>query len=232
MIITGSSGFIGSFLKKEFPDAIGLDVKDGQNILTCDLPEADTVIHLAAQSKVIPSMNDPIHDATVNILGTIRLAKHYQNSKLIFASSGGCIQDNIESPYGLSKYCAEEYIKLLHRDYVILRLPNVYGHRDSQSVVDNFIYGDVRIFGDGSATRDYVHISDIIKAFKQAITWPTGTYHLGSGIYHSVLELAEATGKPIEYLPPRKGELQHTPTQNNTDWEPIINVIEYIKSHV
>lgn len=231
MIITGNCGFIGSHLMKAFPSAEGLDLKNGQNILTCKLPPTTVVIHLAAQVGVVSSVEDPMYDAVTNILGTIRLAKHYQNAKLIFASSEGCIQEKIESPYGLSKYCAEEYIKLLHPNYVILRLPNVYGHKDSKSVVDNFVHGDVRIFGDGSASRDYVHISDIVEAFKQAISWPKGTYHLGSGKYHTVQELAEATEKPIHYASKRAGELQHTPTTNNTSWVPKIDVLEYIREY-
>lgn len=217
----------------EFPGALGLDVESGNNILTCDLPDTDLVIHLAATADVIGSVKDPVYDALTNIIGTIRLIKHYSNARFIFASSEGAIQQKIESPYGMSKFCAEEYIKLLHDNYVILRFPNIYGHPDSGSVVDIFRSSDqLTIYGDGSQTRDYVHVLDIVEAIKQSLTWPKGTYHLGSGKYHSVRELAEATGKPIIHEPARLGELQHTETTNNTPWVPKRDVLAYIKQYV
>jgi nucleoside-diphosphate-sugar epimerase len=230
IVLTGSQGFIGRYLSKAV-NAIGIDLKNGQNILTRDLPDAGLVFHLAAQSRVIPSIADPVHDATTNIIGTIRLAKRYKDSRFVFASSGGCIQEKIESPYGLSKFCAEEYIKLLCKDYVILRLPNIYGDTQSGSVVDLFTYGDVQIFGDGTATRSYVHVDDIVDAIVQSTSWKSGTYSLGSGVYHSVLELAEATGKPMTFLPPRLGELSHTPLENNSPWRLKKDVMEYIHAH-
>ena len=95
IVITGDKGFLGSYLTKEII-GLGLDLKDGRDILTCDLPDADIVIHLAAQTKVIDSIADPEYDAKNNILGTIRLAKHYKNARFIFASSGGAIQEKIE----------------------------------------------------------------------------------------------------------------------------------------
>lgn len=234
MIITGHKGLVGSHLIKELPGAEGLDIETGQNILTCGLPDSNIVIHLAAHSSVVESVEDPLHDAMVNILGTIRLAKYYQNSRFIFASSGGTIQEKIVSPYGLSKFCAEEYIKLLCKDYVILRFPNLYGSPDSRSVVDLFIKEPTPIiYGDGSQTRDYVHVVDIVEAIKQSMKWPPGTYHVGSGKYHSVSQLAEATGKKVTYSPARKGELLHTPTRNTTpDWVPKQDVIRYIKERI
>lgn len=228
MVITGHLGFIGSHLTKEIT-ATGLDKKERNNILDCSFPDSDTVIHLAAQTDVITSTKDPIGDAITNVVGTIRLATHYRNARFIFASSGGAIQEKIESPYGLSKFCAEEYIKMLCKDYVILRFPNIYGP-GSHSVVEKFINGPINIFGDGSSTRDYVHVSDLVLAIKEAVNWPKGTYHLGSGKNVSVLELAKATGKPISFLPKVEGELQHSIVKNNTEWKPKIDVLEYIKT--
>lgn len=226
IVITGNKGFIGSYLSKRIK-AIGLDIKDEKDILTCYLPNADVVIHLAAQTDVIQSLKDPMDDAFINILGTIRLADRYKNKRIIFASSGGAIQKKIGSPYGLSKLSAEEYIKLICKDYVILRLPNIYGD-GSRSVVDKFIKGKVKIHGDGKQTRDYVHVEDIVEAIIQSIKWKKGTYYLGSEKNISVLNLAKATGKKINFLPERKGEIKHSKVKNNTAWKPKINVINYI----
>lgn len=229
ILITGHKGFIGSHLVGQFKqDIIGLDLKNGQNILDCDLPDADIVIHLAAQTDVINSVGNPQADAHTNILGTIRLLERYKDSKFIFASSGGAIQEKIESPYGLSKFCAEEYIKLIHKNAVILRFPNIFGPR-SNSVVEKFINGHVYIFGDGTSTRDYVCVYDLVEAIKLSLDWEPGTYSLGSEKSVTVLELAKATGKPINFLPKVAGELQHSIVPNNTNWKPTIDVINYIK---
>lgn len=231
MIITGDMGFVGSYLTQEI-EGLGLDLKNGNDILHCPLPDSDVVIHLAAQTSVLESLDSPMRDAEINILGTIRLAERYRESRFIFASSGGAIQEKIESPYGLSKFCAEEYIKMLCKDYVILRFPNIYG-KGSKSVVDKFINEPINIYGDGSATRDFVHISDLIEAIKQSLTWPKGTYLLGSGQNTSVLEIAKATGKSYKHTPAIKGELHHSYVSNTApDWEARIKVLDYIHDNV
>lgn len=231
VLITGDKGFIGSHLVKKFKKYEGFDVIEGKDILHSKLPKADVVIHLAAQTSVINSTLNPIGDAITNILGTIRLAEHYSDKRFIFASSGGAIQEKIESPYGLSKYCAEEYIKLFCKDYVILRFPNIYGE-GSKSVVDKFIKNPITIYGDGTATRDYLHVSDLISAIHKSLKWKSGTYSLGTGKSTTVQAIAEATGKPIKKIKAIKGELQHSKVKNTApDWKARIDVIDYIRSY-
>lgn len=233
ILITGHQGFIGSYLKDRFPNdfVIGLDRKSHNDILYCDLPDADIVIHLAGESGVINSMNNPLNCAQNNIVGTIRLLERYKNSKFIFASSGGTIQDKIISPYGLSKFCCEEYIKLLHNNYVILRFPNVFG-KGSRSVVDKFLNNDIVIYGDGSAMRTYGYIGDIIDGIIKSIEWETGTYKLGGKENYTVLEIAKAIGKPITFAPTRDGELDYSNLKNETpNWETKVNLIDYINNN-
>jgi UDP-glucose 4-epimerase len=225
-------GFIGSYLVKEFDDFIGLDIKEGNDILTCDLPDADVIIHLAAEPSVVESIEDPFHNAMTNIMGTIRLAERYKDSRFIFASSGGAIQETIESPYGLSKYCCEEYIKMLCNDYVILRFPNVYG-ANSRSVIDKFLSNDIDIWGKGDATRTYAHVSDIISGIIQSMKWEKGLYKLGTDQNYTVLELAQATGKPLFFSEKKKGELLHSSLKNETPgWMATIDAIDYIKERI
>lgn len=232
ILVTGHMGFVGSSLMKEI-DAIGLDIKEGNDILECELPDADVVIHLAAEPGVVKSVADPYTNARTNILGTIRLAERYKDSKFIFASSGGTIQEKIESPYGLSKFTCEEYIKLLSNDYVILRFPNVYG-AGSRSVVDKFLNEDqLTIYGDGKTNRIYAHISDIVRAIKLSMKWEQGTYRLGTSQRYSVLKIAEKMSKPITFMPPRKGEITHLNSQlpNTTpNWQPRVDLMEYINA--
>lgn len=255
IVVTGSDGFVASYLLPELKnhEVIGLDKKSGNDILKCDLPSADIVIHLAAEPGVIASMKDPYSNARTNILGTIRLLQHYKDAKFIFASSGGTIQKTIESPYGLSKKTCEEYIKLLHDNYVILRFPNIYG-KGSRSVIDKFLNGDITIFGDGNARRTYGYIKDVVRAIVMSLDWDSGSssntmlrrtnerfgnledvglYKLGSNQNYSVLELAQAIGKPISYAPHRKGELDFSKLRNTTpDWETTLDAIRYIKDSV
>ena len=229
VVITGHLGFIGTHLRKHL-EGQGIDIKEGNDILDCPLPPADVVIHLAAQAGVVESVNDPVGTITTNVTGTVRLLREYKDARFIFASTGGAIQETIASPYGLSKYCAEEFIKLLHTNYVILRFANVYGP-NSRSVIDKFINEDITIYGDGSATRTYVHVDDLLRGIIDSIKWPVGSYYFGSNENYTVQELAEATGKPIRHTDWRPGELKHSSLKNTTpNWKPEINAINYIKT--
>ncbi len=234
ILVTGYKGYIGSHLMKMLPNAIGLDYADGNDIVTCDLPDADIVIHLAAQAGVVRSWGNPTETVRINTLGTVRLAEKYKDSKFIFASTGGAIQKEIISPYGLSKYCAELFIKMLFNNYVILRFANVYGKEKSRSVIDKFLDMDeITIYGDGSQNRTFVHIDDLLRGIMQAIDWPKGEYYFGSNQNYTVLELAKATGKPIKFEEWRKGELKESYLKNTTpDWKPRIDALEYIKKEV
>lgn len=234
ILVTGYKGYIGSHLMKLLPNAIGIDYMDGNDILTCPLPDADIVIHLAAQAGVVRSWGDPTETVRINTLGTVRLAEKYKDSKFIFASTGGAIQDEIISPYGLSKYCAELFVKMLFNNYVILRFANVYGKERSRSVIDHFLSSDViTIYGDGSQNRTFVHVDDLLRGIMRAIDWPKGSYYFGSDQNYTILELAKATGKPIKFEPFRKGELLNSYLKNTTpDWQPNIDALEYIKEYV
>lgn len=231
--ITGSSGYLGSRLLKEYPNAHQCDLKIYRDILSYDPGQVGVIYHLAGQADIPYSIENPFKDARDNILGTLKaieLANKY-NARLIFsASAASC---DIQSPYGLSKKTAEEYIKMLCKDYIILRFSSIFGEKPT-GVVDNFIREEkCRINGNGSAIRDFVHINDIIKALTSSQNWKTGTYNCGSGKGVRILDLARATRKEIEFLPKIEGEIQTSILKNDTmDWKPEINVLEFIKSKV
>lgn len=235
ILVTGHKGFIGSYLtpalKKAGHKVVGMDLKDGQDILDSPLPKVDAVIHLAAQPGVIKSIEDPVNTVKQNVLGTVRLAHRYKNTRFLFASTGGAIQDTIESPYGLSKYCCEEFIKMLCKDYVILRFANIYG-KGSRSVADKFLQGDIHIYGDGSATRTYLYVEDLVRGIIQALEWPRGLYKFGSDQTYTVKQIAKAIRKPIEIHPWRTGELKKSSLENTTpDWEATVDLMDYIKEN-
>jgi UDP-glucose 4-epimerase len=201
------------------------------------------VFHLAAQADVRVSVRDPAFDATVNVVGTINVltAALAHDAQVVFASTGGAIYGEKErrptpedepvepeAPYGTAKYCAEEYLRLFNRlhgtRHVALRLGNVFGPRQDPAgeagVVSIFSGRVVRdepltIFGDGTQTRDYVWVGDVVAAFLAAAdTGRGGCWNVGTGIETSVLDLvdglAAATGKRLapQFAPARPGELQ------------------------
>lgn len=225
ILILGHKGFIGSHLLKKIPDAIGIDFRDGQNILTCDLPkDIDLIYHLAAQSSVESSWHDPLNDLD-NIRITARLVKEYPNARIIYANS--CASIDKSSPYGFSKWASGEYIKLFHKNYVDCIFPNIFGE-GSKSVVDIFKgKEEVTVFGDGTHTRDYVHVEDLVDGLLKAQKWPTGSYFMGSGHSLSVLDLA--LNKRINFAPERKEDKEVIVPNTTPNWKPIINVMEYIK---
>ena len=225
ILITGHKGMIGRRLIAKLPSAIGIDLQDGMNLLTCDLPkDVDIIFHLAAQSSVEASWHDPVYDMD-NIRMTARLVKQYPNAKIVYANSAA--SQNPQSPYGFSKWASGEYLKKFHKDYVNLVFPNIYGGGD-KSVVDIFMHQpEVTIFGDGLQVRDYVHLDDIISGIILAKDWGCGEYFMGSSIPTTVLELAK--GKTINFAPDRKEARESVLPNTTPNWKPIIKVLDYIK---
>jgi UDP-glucose 4-epimerase len=202
----------------------------------------DVVNHHAAQIDVRKSVEDPAFDAETNIIGSINLFElsiNYGVRRIIFSSTGGALYGEpsnlptsedtpIEplSPYGVAKYCVENYLNYFKRLYsierVILRYANVYGPRQDQlgeaGVVAIFTGKILKgekpvIFGDGNQTRDYIYVEDVVKANVLALEGKEGTYNIGTGKETSVNELIEVFSKVLrhevksEYAPPRKGEV-------------------------
>jgi UDP-glucose 4-epimerase len=203
----------------------------------------DVCFHLAAQIDVRVSVERPELDADVNVVGTLQVleAAREHGTKLVFSSTGGAIYGECDgpapeehtrqplAPYGVSKLAAEEYIAAYNRLYgsthVSLRYGNVYGPRQDPhgeaGVVAIFMNAlrdgkTPRIYGDGSQTRDYVFVGDVVAATLAAAGHPGGVFNVGTGAETSVLDLYEriqrAAGiqRPAEHADPRPGELQRS----------------------
>ena len=165
-VVTGGAGFIGSnvvdallgrgdevtvvddlsFGKRENVNGaatfVERDIRDG-----IDAGGADVVFHLAAQADVITSLKRPDHDASVNVVGTVKVleAAREAGAQVVFSSTGGAIYGECDgpapessalrpvSPYGIAKLCAEQYLAGWNRihgsGHVVLRFANVYGPR-------------------------------------------------------------------------------------------------------
>lgn len=154
---------------------------------------ANVIVHLAANTGVGPSVDDPRKDCTTNVIGILNMleaARHNKVKRFVFASSGapvGEVEPPIHeelaphpvSPYGASKLAGEGYCSAYYRTFgvetVALRFGNVYGPRSSHkgSVVAKFIKqamnGEtLEIYGDGNQTRDFIYIADLVRAIELA----------------------------------------------------------------
>lgn len=245
ILVTGGAGFIASQIADAYV-ALGHDVtviddlSTGKkknvnpkvNLVLMDIRDPnlstlfaktgfDIVNHHAAQIDVRHSVQDPFLDASINILGTLRLldcCRTYGVRKFIFSSSGGTIYGECNSkpalesnpsrpasPYGFSKAAAETYIRFFgefyHLPYTILRYGNVYGPRQDPhgeaGVVAIFIgkilaEETVTIYGTGQQERDYVHVADVVKANCLALLkGENDTFNIGHGRGISVNTLFE-----------------------------------------
>jgi UDP-glucose 4-epimerase len=245
ILVTGGAGFIGSHVADAFLAAghsvlIVDDLSSGHErnlpagaeFERTDIREPEferrvaayrpqAVAHLAAQIDVRKSVADPVHDAGINVLGTIRVAQAVARAgcqRILFASTGGAIygeQDAFPaaedhparpvSPYGTAKLCAEAYLAMFERlggpPATCLRFANVYGPRQDPhgeaGVVAIFgrrmLTGQsITIFGDGSQTRDYVYVEDVARAHLLALeAGQGGAFNIGTGVETDVNRLAE-----------------------------------------
>ncbi len=202
-----------------------------------------TINHHAAIAEVVKSLRDPIPTYQTNVLGTVNLlmaAGRAKIRKFIFSSTGGAIYGEPTkipadettspvplSPYGLSKFMGEELIEFYARhfgfEYLIFRYPNVYGPRQNPKGEAGVvaIFGGIikrgkrpTIFGDGTKTRDYVHVEDIVRANMATIQKGKNlTVNIGWGkkvsdqmIFDAIAEYYQFSQQPI-YAPYRKGEV-------------------------
>ena len=203
----------------------------------------EVCFHLAAQIDVRVSVEQPSFDADVNVVGTLQVlqAARELGTQVVFSSTGGAIYGECDgpaaedhpraplAPYGVSKLAAEEYLAAYNRLYgsshVALRFGNVYGPRQDPhgeaGVVAIFMNAlrdgkTPRIYGEGTQTRDYVFVEDVVAATLAAAAHDGGVFNVGTGAETSVLELYEriqrAAGieRAPEHAEPRAGELQRS----------------------
>jgi UDP-glucose 4-epimerase len=225
---------------------IRCDITDAPRIEAVFARERPEIVnHHAAQMDVRRSVREPLFDARVNILGALgllELSVKYKIRKFLYASTGGASYGQVRTipvdeshpaapicHYGVSKLTLERYLFLYRHlyelDYTVMRYPNVYGPRQNPhgeaGVVAIFalqmLHGErPTIFGDGSKTRDYVFIDDIVQANLAFLGKGSGEIlNLGRGEPVSddrIFELVSAaTGYPGEpsYAPVRPGEVAH-----------------------
>lgn len=276
ILVTGGCGFIGSHIVDSYID-MGHDVVIIDDLSTGDIknlnPKAKfyeedicnqniekifqkenfaIVNHHAAQINVRISVDNPLFDARVNLLGSLNLlisGAKYKIKRFIFASSGGAIYGEPEtfpitedfpldplSPYGVSKIATEKYLmtfaKLYKFNYTILRYSNVYGPRQisksEAGVISIFIdqilnKKECIVFGDGKQTRDYVYVADVVKANILSLDCKPDIFNIGTEITTSVNDLIEILSDIVK----KKVDHRHSAPRPG---EVFKNILDYSKA--
>ncbi len=288
VLVTGGAGFIGSHLVDGLIQAgdqvvvvddlssgslrnlnrsakfYQMDIGSPELKDLFEIEKPESVVHLAAQISVTKSVQDPLSDARVNILGSLNLISNCVNhkiAKLVYASSCAIygppqnwpLDENHEinplSPYGVSKHTVEHYLATCYHlnglAYVVLRYANVYGPRQNPfgegGVVAIFsqqmLSGEQpTIFGRGDKTRDYIYVSDVVRANMLALkSKVTGIFNVGTGletpdqaIFDLVKNECRYQGQPA-YAPERPGEIKRIflsfqKAEKDLNWKPQVNL--------
>ena len=239
------------------------DIKDLE-LIKPYFKNVDYVFHLAARARVQPSIQDPIRAHNDNVNGTLNVlwaAKEAKVKKVIFSSSSSVYGENYlplletyhahpQSPYALQKYIGEMYCKMFRNLYglnsVILRYFNVYGPRQVEEgayalVIAKFMKQTreglpMTITGDGTHTRDFTHVSDVVKANILAMESELAegeVINIGGGNNVSVNEISNLIGGKKKYidsrLEPSDTLANITKAKDILGWEPKVNIKQGIE---
>ncbi len=251
------------------------DIRDQELVREIITRDVDYIFHYAAQAGVRASVENPRKAHEVNATGTLNILQACLDSsvKKIINTSSSSVYGKVNylpldenhpttpvSPYGVSKLMAEHYCRVFSEVYglkiISLRLFTVYGPRIrpdlaisifTQRALEN---KTIEIFGDGSKTRDFTCIDDVIEANLLVMRkGDSGVYNVGSGSRVSVTELAEKvieitkSKSKVVYTHPQKGDVEHTwakvdKAKKELGWEPKValepgleNVVTWVRLH-
>ncbi len=238
-----------STTREAVPPGVNVIKGDVKDRIAADLVEQnDVVIHTAAQISVTASMKDPLFDAQNNVFGTLNLleaARRSSISKFIYISSAAVYGDPIEvpiteshpqdplSPYGVSKLSGEKYCMMYHKAFGLpsccIRPFNIYSPRQDpgnpySGVISRFIEKaragqSPVIFGDGTQTRDFISVHDIVDIITLLLEKEDANGHVfnaGTGNSITVSELANMVldifdvDVPVQYMPERPGDIKYS----------------------
>lgn len=246
---------------------IQADIRDESELeKVFDKNNFDIVNHHAAHNDAMSSLEKPVEDAENNIIGSIKLLEKIMENnveRVIYASSGGLSYGEPQNlptteehemkpvyPYGISKHSFEHYLELYNQlyglEFVTLRYGSVYGPRATGGVIKNFLEAikdkeEPVIFGDGSQTRDFIHVEDVVEANIKALRNGSGFYNIGTSTETSIEELWELISditnyeKEPEYEERWLGDidrckLDYSKAEKELNWTPEKGLRESIKT--
>jgi len=248
---------------------------DINNSTPDDFANVDVVIHLAARSRIQPSFNSPRHTYINNTLGTQKVVENSIAAgvkRIVYAGSSSCYGMKNSMPYredapadclnhyAVSKYSGEQICKIYSASHkietVILRYFNVYGPREPLKGVYAPVIGifkrqrdageKLTIVGDGNQSRDFTHVSDVVRAnILASQEFSSNLFHdveksctlnVGTGRMYSINTIAELVGGEVIHIEDRPGEAKYTMADNrkirkSLGWNPIIKLEDVINSY-
>lgn len=306
VIVTGGCGFIGSHIVDELIDDnysvtvidnlsadcneefyfndeasyLHIDIKDYEAIAPF-FKDVDYVFHLAAESRIQPTLEKPQEACLTNFVGTcnvLEASRQHSVKRVMYSGTSSAygranrsllsaligspstaLREDMHrdclNPYSVSKTAAEDlckmYYTLWNLETVIFRYFNVYGERQPTKgqyapVVGLFLKQKkanepLTLVGDGLQRRDFTHVKDVVKANTLAMKSENygilgQTFNVGTGVNHSVLEIAQLIGDNFTNLPPRLGESRETladitKISRELGYEPSVKLEDWIKEN-
>lgn len=232
IIITGHNGFVGSKLYdrlKTNHEVIGLDIKNGNNLLDCTLDyEVNLVIHLAASCNIGLCKKDPGTTWNNNVEASRRLFSSIDTRYIIFSSSSAA--EPWLNIYGSTKFIMEQ---IAPKNSLILRPSNIWHESPRNDMFLSLLKNKTLPFVT-DCKRDFIHVDDICNLIERCVDMDiTGTYDVGTGISHKVADLAKLVGltdlPKIDKRPWERLDNQaSTKLQEEIGWIPQHNVINFV----
>jgi UDP-glucose 4-epimerase len=241
------------------------DFEDGKALASA-VEGCVIVFHLISTTVPSSSNRDPGSDVQANLVTTVRFIETCRRAdvkKIVFGSSGGAVYGasrvipitedfptHPQSSYGIVKLAIEKYLQLYHHQYglkyAVLRMGNVYGPRlplsGEQNAVGAFLRSAYKqqpltVWGDGSVLRDYIYVSDVVRAFRAALRerLPVGVFNVGTSVGTSLTELIQkiqvVTGQKlyVRWEPSRRVDVPQNVlaidrARNLLSWQPIVDL--------
>ena len=278
ILVTGGAGFIGTNLIKtlikdnyyitsidNYSTGLKENEIEGVKYINSDIElinqlesKFDLCFHLAAQSRVQPSFEDPQESIRVNVNGTMKVMEWAKKKgvKVIYAGSSSKHHDPSDSPYAMTKYLGEEicklYKKLFKVNVEIARFYNVYGPNEPLDEKFGNVIGIWRekvrlnkpltIVGDGNQKRDFTHVLDIVDGLLRISKTDikhNDAWEIGTGVNYSINELYSIFKQKYDtssiHIPDQRGNYRETLRINDDlinllDWKPKDRLIQYINN--